>query len=78
MRLRQTFLYNPDNAYDMRKIQDMLNGPKYKGVLWDYDQELRRMIKHGDYSDKEYNILEKCREMLWNHLRESSLDLEEI
>lgn len=77
MRLRHTILYNPDNPYDARRFQDMLNGSKYKGVLYEIDQDLRTKIKYGEYSDKEYELLEELRTKLWDLLRESNLDFEE-
>lgn len=33
-------------------------------TLWDLKQELRNKIKYGEYSDKEYKLLEEIEEFL--------------
>ena len=33
-------------------------------AIWNFDQELRTKIKHGNYSDKEYELLESLRDLL--------------
>ena len=37
-------------------------------VIWNFKQELRNKIKYGNYSDKEYELLEKLSEEFYQEL----------
>lgn len=42
-------------------------------AIWDFKQELRTKLKHGDYKDSEYKLLEEISELLHEKLNENNL-----
>ena len=60
-----------DGIEERSDMEDALNGVKWKMIVWDMDQELRRIIKYDDtISEDTYEIVEKLRE----YLRENIID----
>lgn len=51
------------------------NGWKYRSVIHEFDQDLRRRIKHGTYPDEQRKLLEELRKQLNDDLQESGIDL---
>lgn len=47
MRARLELMYNLNDVYESNKIRDMLRIDNFKSVLWDLDQYLRGIVKHG-------------------------------
>jgi|APGre2960657404_1045060.scaffolds.fasta_scaffold129570_2 hypothetical protein len=57
---------------------DALNGTEWRIAMFELDQELRGMVKHGFEKAKELNDCEidtyhKCRELLRNFMNEYNL-----
>ncbi len=42
-------------------------------VIFDFKQELRGKLKHGEYKDKQYEMLDMINELLLSHLRENNV-----
>lgn len=42
-------------------------------AIWNFKQELRNKLKHGDYSDKEYKLLEEMSELLYKELEDNKV-----
>lgn len=40
---------------------DAVNGPKYRAILWDLDQELRQQVKYGELAPDVEEALRKVR-----------------
>lgn len=64
-----------DTVEEAEEIQDALNGYKWKMVVWDIDQELRRYMKYDDTIDeKTYDVVEKIRGFLREAVNGYGLD----
>jgi hypothetical protein len=59
----------PDDAYEAKAAQC---GSALLSILQEYDNRLRSYCKHGDPSDYD---AEKCREILWDLIKEENLDI---
>lgn len=66
-----SFEYNPEAPEEVDFVDDLQNGSTYKSVLWDFDQYLRGILKHGDPSSVK---LEDVRVKLWELLRENGVE----
>lgn len=51
----------PDEEHEFRTAQQ---GREAKSVLWDIDQRLRSLLKHGEPTDAEARLAEEIREMI--------------
>jgi hypothetical protein len=47
-------------------------------VLWDMDQYLRGLIKHGDLDDKVYDALEAARDKLYEIMNSHDITIDSI
>jgi hypothetical protein len=55
---------------------DSINGHKWKSVVWDVDQELRRYLKYDDTIDeKTYDVVEKIRVFLRESVHDNGVSL---
>lgn len=58
-----------DMYEEQSDINILMNASKAHLILWDVDQEIRNVLKHGedDWLESEgvQNFLEKLREMIW-------------
>ncbi len=65
-----------DTIEEAEEIQDALNGYKWKMIIWDMDQELRRYLKYDETLDsKSYKTVEKLREFLNETINGYGVDL---
>ena len=67
-----------DEDSEQEDIQSALNGWKWKLSMFDLDQELRAILKHGYSGNKELTITElkvftQCREMLRETMNDNNL-----
>ena len=51
----------PDEQTEFRSATQ---GSHAKGILWDIDQRLRGLLKHGDPSESEARLAEEVRQMI--------------
>jgi hypothetical protein len=58
-------------------FQASLNGPNYKGAIWDFDQLLRSEMKYKELSDETYQAYKWCREQLRKILEQDNLYIEQ-
>jgi ribosome-binding ATPase YchF (GTP1/OBG family) len=66
-----------DPAEDLEEMESALNGWKWKMLVWDLDQHLRRELKYNDKITGEvYEAIEKIREQLHELKSASGLTLE--
>lgn len=66
MKATLEYVFNlPDES---EKLEDIVNGPRYKNVLWELDQWLRGQIKHCDK-----NELQPARDKIFELLEEHNL-----
>ncbi len=64
-----------DTIEEAEEIQDALNGYKWKMIIWDMDQELRKYLKYDETLDaKSYKTVEKLREFLNETINGYGLD----
>jgi len=69
------FDFDDENRDDKEEYEMCMNGKKYHSVLWDFDQELRKKLKYEELDEKEYDIYDNIRTMLWDLLDEEGLNL---
>lgn len=66
-----------DSIEESIDARDALDGYKWKLVVWDIDQELRKSIKYDNtLSADTYNAFEKLREEIRRILENYNLNLE--
>lgn len=53
-----------------------INGHNYYSVLWNVDQKLRGLIKHGDITDEQYKIYDNIRDMIRVEMEKDGLFFE--
>lgn len=56
--------------YCAMKGADMLN------VLWEIRSELRSMLKYGELSEEQYNIVDKIEDFLYRSLNDNDINLD--
>ena len=66
-------LHNEEDALDA------LNGTKWKLAMFELDQELRGIVKHGyignrEATDCEMEVYDKCREMLREAMNDNNVN----
>ena len=65
-----------DGEEEKTDIDNALNGWKWKMVVWDIDQELRRYMKYDDTIDeKTYDVVVKIREFLRETINDNGVSL---
>jgi len=47
-------------------------------AIWDYDQELRKLLKYGDLPADLYDLYEKIRTQLHDHLEAHDVSLDMV
>ena len=70
-----------DSEEERDDARTALDAYKWKGVVWDLDQELRKVVKHGSIDNREATTeevepAEKLREELRRLLEEWNLNLD--
>ena len=73
-----------DSIEESVEARSALDGSKWKIAMWDLDQKLRSMVKHGyamygnrELTDEEQKIAEEVRDELYRILNQANLDLED-
>ena len=64
------------------ELKDALNGLKWRLIVWDLDQDLRGIVKHGyignrEATDAEIEMAEYCRTKLRQLINDDGLNLEQ-
>jgi hypothetical protein len=63
------------------ELMDAINGSKWRLVVWELDQDLRGIVKHGhigsrEATDAEIEMAEYCRTKLRQFISDYGLNLE--
>ena len=73
-----------DSVEESIEAKNALGGTKWKIAMWDLDQKLRTVSKHGysmfgnfEASDEELKVVKEIRDVIWKILNDSKLDLED-
>ncbi len=73
-----------DSVEESIEARNALNGTKWKIAMWDLDQKLRGMVKHGyamygnrELTDEEHKMAQEIRDELHRILNQANLDLED-
>ena len=73
-----------DSVEESIEARNALNGTKWKIAMWDLDQKLRAMVKHGyamygnrELTDEEHKMAQEIRDELYRILNQANLDLED-
>ena len=73
-----------DSIEESVEAKNALDGGKWKIAMWDLDQKLRGMVKHGyamygnrELTDDEQKMAQEIRDELYRILNQASLDLED-
>ncbi len=73
-----------DSIEESIKARNALDGTKWKIAMWDLDQKLRAVSKHGysmfgnfEASDEELKVVREIRDEIRRILDNSNLDLED-
>lgn len=73
-----------DSVEESIEARNALNGTKWKIAMWDLDQKLRGMVKHGyamygnrELTDEEHKMAQEIRDELHRILSQANLDLED-
>jgi hypothetical protein len=67
--------------HDEQELRDAIDGWKWKSAMWKLDQEMRSIIKHGNFGSKEatdeqIQMTEYWRQMLRELVSDNGLDIE--
>ena len=70
-----------DSIEESEEARTALDGSKWKGAVWDLDQELRKIVKYGQFdgreaTSEEMEIADKLREKIREILEDYNLNLE--
>ena len=72
-----------DSIEESIEARNALDGTKWKIAMWDLDQKLRAMVKHGyamygnrELTNEEQKMAQEIRDELNRILNQSNLDLE--
>lgn len=71
-KLKLTFRL-PEEAIE---AQTALDGEKWKGVVWDLNEEIRTKLKHGELTGAESDVYEKIRNSIFEKLQENGLSFD--
>ena len=73
-----------DSIEESIEARNALDGTKWKIAMWDLDQKLRAMVKHGyamygnrELTDEEHKMAQEIRDELNRILNQATLDLED-
>ena len=73
-----------DSVEESIEAKNALDGTKWKIAMWDLDQKLRTVSKHGysmfgnfEASDEELKVVKEIRDVIWKILNDSKLDIED-
>ena len=73
-----------DSIEESVEARNALDGTKWKIAMWDLDQKLRGMVKHGydmnsnrELTDDEHKLAQQIRDELHRILNQANLDLED-
>ena len=73
-----------DSVEESIEAKNAHDGTKWKIAMWDLDQKLRTVSKHGysmfgnfEASDEELKVVKEIRDVIWKILNDSKLDLED-
>ena len=73
-----------DSIEESIEARNALDGTKWKIAMWDLDQKLRAMVKHGyamygnrELTDEEHKMAQEIRDELNRILNQANLDLED-
>jgi hypothetical protein len=74
-------IFKFDSTEEADEIRMVLDGYKYKLALWDLNQELRSIVKHGYHNNKEisseqYDIVSELRDKLWEIMNSHNINLD--
>lgn len=58
---------------ELEAFQTAVDAGKYRGIVWDMDQELRNDAKHGSGANQKYAQL--WRDKLWELMEDEGVDL---
>jgi coproporphyrinogen III oxidase len=64
---------------DSHEFQMATTGANMHSVLWDMDQWLRAQYKYmpdTEYSEEKYDTYEKCREQLYQFMRDNNVSFD--
>jgi len=50
-----------------------VNAGGMHNAIWNFKQDIRNKLKHGNYTDKEYDLLEEINELLIKHLDDNNV-----
>lgn len=72
-----------DSIEESVEARNALDGTKWKIAMWNLDQKLRGMVKHGyvmnsnrELTDDEHKLVQQIRDELHRILNQANLDLE--
>jgi hypothetical protein len=74
--MKATLEFNDD-----QELRDAIDGWKWKNAMWKLDQEMRSIIKHGNFgnqeaTDEQIQMTEYWRQMLRELINNDGLNLE--
>jgi hypothetical protein len=66
---------------DEQELRDAINGSKWRLIVWELDQDLRGIVKHGYFgnreaTDAEIEMADYCRTKLRQLISDDGLNLE--
>jgi len=75
--MKATLHFNHDETQD---LQDAIDGSSWKDVVWNLDQEMRAVVKHGyiknrEATDAEMEVTDYWRDKLRELINEDNLNL---
>jgi len=73
--MRVTLEFDLDKADEKEKYLLAMRGWKYKSVLLDLDEFLRKALEHEKFSKEEYAVFEAVMGALYKHLDDRNVDL---
>lgn len=66
-----------DLPEDNQEFQASVNGTKYQGAIWDFDQWLRSEMKYGELPNEKYKAYDECRKKLREILQDDNIQIEQ-
>ena len=74
-------IFEFDSIEEKEDARDALDGYKWKLAMWDLDQDLRGIVKHGYYGNREatseeIDVADKVRDKIRRILADYNLNLE--
>jgi hypothetical protein len=78
MKARLSYDYDPMAPEEVSYINNLQVAQDLKGILCDYDQWLRGIIKYNDLPEEQDKIYQECRDKLYEFLNENGINLYEV